>query len=146
MTASMRVASTGTTAPAPAARRSAVWPAATASFGGGGSVSFTPELSRSDRQTKRLPARHRRGWHGRRQGSREVAIVVLWSNASPGWRNRQTRRSQKPFPFGGWGFDSPSRHQCPVPGHTGLLSQDIVDWPAPAKRLVAAGGVERQLP
>ena len=36
---------------------------------------------------------------------------MLSSEAAPGWRNRQTRRSQKPFPFGGWGFDSPSRHQ-----------------------------------
>src|SRR5947209_16880308 len=29
---------------------------------------------------------------------------------APGWRNRQTRRSQKPLPARAWGFESPSRH------------------------------------
>ena len=29
----------------------------------------------------------------------------------PGWRNRQTQRTQNPPGFGPWGFDSPSRHQ-----------------------------------
>src|SRR6266542_4577034 len=28
----------------------------------------------------------------------------------PGWRNWQTRRSQKPLGASPWGFDSPSRH------------------------------------
>src|SRR5262249_23080221 len=41
----------------------------------------------------------------------EGATAVLSSETAPGWRNRQTRRSQKPFPARGWGFDSPSRHQ-----------------------------------
>jgi hypothetical protein len=35
----------------------------------------------------------------------------LTSALAPRWRNRQTRRSQKPLPARAWGFESPSRHQ-----------------------------------
>src|SRR5947199_1506972 len=42
------------------------------------------------------------------------------------------------------GFDSPSRHQCCVSGHTGRLSQDMVDVLS-AQRLVVASRVEGQL-
>src|SRR5438105_12799745 len=54
------------------------------------------------------------------------------------------RRTQKLMRATSWGFDSLPAHQCCVSGHTGRLSQDMVDVLS-AQRLVVASRVEGQL-